>query len=92
MLPGDSQFINPNPPRPPGPIRPPVGTINPVKPGVGGNTKPNKEIREKNGVGSKPPTTDGKKTAPMPIKPGYKPNQTTLPYNKNNSKKLGRGF
>jgi len=84
MMPGDSQFPNPNPPRPPGPIRPPVGTINPVKP------TPKTPDRTKNN--SKPPTTDGKTTAPMLINPGYKPKQTILPYMKKDSGKLGRGF
>ena len=38
MLPGNSQFPNPNPPRPIGPVKPPVGTINPVKPPTPVNT------------------------------------------------------
>ena len=75
-MPGDSQFPNPNPPRPIGPKpKPPVGTINPVKPGVG-----------------KAPSTDGRTTAPMPMKPGIKTKNAPMPYNKNNSKKLGTGY
>jgi hypothetical protein len=59
-----------------------------------GTTTPNKPPvsppRTKGGTGTSPKPGSDKVTLPM--RPGYKPEYSTLPYNKNNSKKLGRGF
>jgi len=115
MIPGDSQFPNPNPPRPIGPVKPPVGTIDPVNRNINqdrakrdlvnkirdnlqkngtGTTTPNKPPvsppRTKGGTGTPPKPGSDKVT--LPIRPGYKPEGTTLPYNKENTKKLSRGF
>jgi len=89
--------VNPNMPLKPPMTRPtrPVNKIrdNLQKNGTG-TTTPNKPPvsppRTKGGTGTSPKPGSDKVTLPM--RPGYKPEYSTLPYNKNNSKKLGRGF
>jgi hypothetical protein len=104
MMPGDSQFPNPNPPRPPMPpgsmVKPrpfpePRAGINPVKPGVGSKSQDMKkkdmlkrDMLKKSGPGKPAPST-GKTTVPM--KPGIKTKNAPMPYNKNKTKNLGYG-
>jgi hypothetical protein len=93
MLPGNSQFPNPNPPRPPGAPKP-IGTINPVKPGVGSKSQDmmKKDMLEKDSLKKQKNGSGVGNKAPMPMKPGIQTKNAPMPYNKGSVKKLGRGF
>jgi hypothetical protein len=100
MMPGDSQFPNPMPPRPPmppggmskpKPFPEPRAGINPVKPGVGNKSKDmlKKDMLKNDGLKKDTGKKLGRTT--MPMKPGIKTKSAPMPYNKNKTKNLGYG-